>query len=348
MSKRRKVTFILSALTNAILGVGFLVVGLAATFLMYYLWGYPFDHATLKSSAPPRLMILHRILGYGYVAIYVILMAQMVPRLWRYQVEFAPRTVLHVVFGMTIGVLLIIKIAIVRFFKHLEGTLIPLIGTAVLVCTVLLLGLSVPFSLRALYLERHAPGGSAFGEQNLRRVSMLLSDRVTTAGLHFGQSILMTRCVQCHDLRTVLAKPRTPAEWTNVVRRMSERSSVLQPITPPEQQHVVAYLVAISPDLRQGASNQRAQEESHRIAKERARSSSTKASTTAEFNVEQSKRVFETSCVQCHALGLVEKHPPRTQRDAENLVARMVDNGLEASEGDLRQITFYLKSIYAK
>jgi cytochrome c5 len=304
-------------------------------------------------------MILHRILGYGYVAIYIILMTQMVPRLWRYQIEFAPRTVLHLIFGMTIGVLLIIKIAIVRFFKHLEGTLIPWLGTSVLVCTVLLLGLSVPFSLRALYLERHAPGGSAFGEQNLRRVSTLLSrtklpgdaplpDLVTASGLHLGQSLMMTRCTQCHDLRTVLAMPRTPAEWSNVVQRMSDRSGVLQPITPPEQQHVIAYLVAISPDLRQGASNQRAQETSHQMAKQRAKSLTTQATTTEQFSLAPSKRVFETSCIQCHALGLVDKHPPRTPKEAEILVARMVDNGLEASEPDLQQIVFYLKTIYAK
>jgi hypothetical protein len=222
---------------------------------MYYLWGFPFDHDKLKSSAPPRLMLLHRILGYGYAAIYVILMTQMVPRLWQYQIEFAPRTVLHLLFGMTIGVLLIIKIAIVRFFKHLESALIPWLGTAVLVCSVLLLGLSVPFSLRALYLERHAPGGSAFGEQNLRRVSTLLSatklpgdaplpNLVTASGLHLGQSLMMARCTQCHDLRTVLAMPRTPAEWSNIVQRMSDRSGVLRPITPPEQQHVIAYLIA--------------------------------------------------------------------------------------------------------
>jgi mono/diheme cytochrome c family protein len=349
----------LSALTNTILGLAFLVLAVAATFLMYHLWGYPFDHEKLKSSAPPRLMLLHRVLGYGYVAIYIILMTQMVPRLWRYQVEFPARTVVHLVLGMMIGVLLVIKIAIVRFFKHLEGALIPFMGTVVLVCTVLVLGLSVPFSLRALYLESHAPGGSAFGEENLRRVSMLLprtqlpddvppADLVTTAGLYIGQSVVMTSCVQCHDLRTVLAKPRTPAEWTDVVRRMSERSSVLRPISPREQQYAIAYLIAISPDLQQGVSNQRAQEESHTAAREVARSVSTMETTKDEFDLAQSRKIFEISCVQCHALSRVERNPPRTQKQAEKLVARMVDNGLEAPEPDLRRIIFYLKTTYAK
>jgi mono/diheme cytochrome c family protein len=349
----------MSALTNSILGVAFLILAVAATFLMYHLWGYPFDHEKLKSSAPPRLMLLHRILGYGYVAIYIILMTQMVPRLWQYQVEFPARTVVHMVLGMLIGVLLVIKIAIVRYFKHLEGTLIPLLGTSVMVCTVLVLGLSVPFSLRLLYVERHAPGGSAFGEENLQRVSVLVSrarmpgdvplaELVTSHGLHMGQSVLMTSCVQCHDLRTVLAKPRTPDEWTDVVRRMSERSSVLKPITPQDEQYVIAYLIAISPDLQQGVSNQRNQEQSHAIAKEIARNVSVRGALTEEFNFADSKKVFEVSCMQCHAASLVDQHPPRTQQQAEELVNRMVDNGLDLQDADLRKIIFYLKTKYVK
>jgi len=349
----------MSALTNTILGLAFLVLAVAATFLMYHLWGYPFDHEKLKSSAPPRLMLLHRILGYGYVSIYLILMTQMVPRLWRYQVEFPARTVVHLVLGMLIGVLLVIKIAIVRFFKHLEGTLIPFLGTSVLVCTVLVLGLSVPFALRLLYVERHALGGSAFGEENLRRVSMLLSrtqlsgdvqlaNLSTPSGLHMGQSVLMTSCVQCHDLRTVLAKPRTPDERTEVVRRMSVRSSVLRPITPQEQQYVIAYLIAISPDLQQGTSNQRDQAQSHAVAIEIAKNATTRATSIEEFNLAESKKVFEISCIQCHTTSLVERRPPRTQKQAEELVNRMVDNGLDLPEADLRKIIFYLKTTYAK
>jgi mono/diheme cytochrome c family protein len=349
----------MSAFTNTILGLAFLVLAFAATFLMYHLWGYPFDHKKLKSSAPPRLMLLHRILGYGYVAIYLILMSQMVPRLWRYQVEFPARTVVHIVLGMLIGVLLIVKIAIVRFFKHLEGTLVPILGTSVLICTVLVLGLSVPFSRRLLYVERHAPGGSAFGPENLQRVSMLLSrtrlpgdvplaDLVTPAGLRMGQSVLMTSCVQCHDLRTVLAKPRTPDEWTAVVQRMSERSSVVQPISRPEQQYVTAYLVAISPDLQQGVSSQRAQEQSHAQAKEIANNIRTAGTPIEEFNLDDARKVFEVSCMQCHETSLVERHPPRTAKQAEDLVNRMVDNGLDAPDADLRKIVFYLKTTYAK
>ncbi|MEZ4450150.1 MAG: hypothetical protein R3B09_11790 [Nannocystaceae bacterium] len=35
------------------LGILFLVVAFAVVFLMFHLWGYPFDKATRTSAAPP-------------------------------------------------------------------------------------------------------------------------------------------------------------------------------------------------------------------------------------------------------------------------------------------------------
>ena len=90
---------------NAVLGLIFWGLSVVATFLMYHLWGYPFDHETHKSDAPPGLMRLHRVIGYLYGLIYVILMWQMVPRLWNYQIEFPARTVAHLMLGMTVGVI---------------------------------------------------------------------------------------------------------------------------------------------------------------------------------------------------------------------------------------------------
>jgi hypothetical protein len=121
--------------SNAILGLLFVGVGAGASFLMFYLWGFPFDRSTHKSEAPRPLMLLHRGLGYLYAAIFVYLMIQMVPRLRNYQIELPARTVAHLIIGLVIGFTLLIKIAIVRFFKHLESTLAPFLGTLLLICT---------------------------------------------------------------------------------------------------------------------------------------------------------------------------------------------------------------------
>ena len=79
----------MSTSMSTILGLIFLGLANASVFLMFKLWGYPFDKETHTSAAPPKLMQLHRLIGYAYVLLYVIMMWHMVPRLWNYQVEIA-------------------------------------------------------------------------------------------------------------------------------------------------------------------------------------------------------------------------------------------------------------------
>src|SRR3990167_9505985 len=136
---------------NVGLGLLFLVTGLVNVLLMYRIWGYPYDKAALKSSAPRSLVLTHRASGYLFVLIYVYLMSQMLPRIWHYQIELPPRSVMHLTLGLAIGIILVVKIGIVRFFKHMESTLIPMLGTALLICTALLVGLSVQFVFKEQY-----------------------------------------------------------------------------------------------------------------------------------------------------------------------------------------------------
>lgn len=113
----------MDAYTNALLGIAFATLGFAAVFLMFKIWGYPFDEERQSSSAPPSLVLIHRLVGLVYVVLYLLLMVQMVPRVFDYQVEFSPRTVAHLMLGVTIGVILILKLAIIRYFKHFSGVI---------------------------------------------------------------------------------------------------------------------------------------------------------------------------------------------------------------------------------
>ena len=143
---------------NLVLGLSFLVLALVNTLLMYRLWGYPYDKVRHRSSAPRSLVVIHRATGYAFVIIYLFLMSEMLPRLWQYQIELPARSVMHLVLGFSIGIILIIKISIVRFFKHLESTLVPFLGTTLLICATLLIGLSAPFVFKEQYLSQQALG----------------------------------------------------------------------------------------------------------------------------------------------------------------------------------------------
>ena len=193
-------------LGNQILGTAFVILALTLTFLMYYLWRFPYDKERHVSAAPRSLLRLHRLLGYVFVALYIYLMWDMVPRLWTYQVELPARTVAHLLLGMAIGAILIIKIMIVRFFKHMEATLAPMLGTGLLVCTLLLLGLALPTTLREMFLRDAALTGGNMTDERLARVREQLPkagltdpaqiDKLATVdALLQGREVLVSKCV---------------------------------------------------------------------------------------------------------------------------------------------------------
>lgn len=357
----------MGTLGNVVLGLAFWVVGFANTLLMFKLWGYPFDHEKMVSAAPRSLMLLHRALGYVFLGIYVYLMWQMVPRMWQYQVELPARTVVHLTMGIAIGSILVVKILIVRFFKHLESSTVPLLGILLLVSTTVLIGLSAPFALRETYVSRVHATGTAPGEKALARVRDLLpkaglpkefpvESLATPAGMNQGRAVLLRKCVTCHDLRTILARPKTPENWVDTVRRMAERS-IFDPISELEQWHVSAYLVAISPDLQKAVQLKR-QAEAKAAPSEFLRrpeapkkpvlqAKATPAPADA-FDLGKAKTAFESACNGCHPLSNVENAPPKSEADARSLVARMVDNGLFTDERTLEQIVTYLARTYGK
>ncbi len=328
----------MNAALNSIFGGLFLLLAFATVFLMYHLWGYPFDKTLHKSAAPPRLMLLHRILGLAYGIVYIVLMTQMLPRLWTYQVEFPARTVAHIILGFLIGTLLLIKLFILRFARHFEEWM-PNIGTSLLICTVLLTGLLIPFSFKEQSLA--SGRGDLTSPANLERLKTLLPTAnfspstnlellATSAALNTGRQVLLGDCVICHDLRTILLRPRTPADWQQTVVRMLEKPNPSGEITAFEADTVTAYLIAITPDIQQSAQRKREQAQVPN-------STSSNAQT-----------LFENACSQCHALDLTKNYVFSSNNTPEALVERMVTNGMSLAKSDLQSIVKYIKSTFVK
>lgn len=347
---------------NEVLGLAFLGVAGALVLLMFKVWGYPYDKATNKSTAPASLVRTHRLLGYIYVAIYVYLMWEMVPRMWTYQIELPARTVAHLCLGIAIGGILIVKLSIVRFFKHMEATLVPLLGTALFICTLVLAGLALPLQFREAYLRDSALMGDTFSEERIARVReqlpktglddpARLETLATSEALLDGRRVLIEKCVQCHDLRTVLARPRTPEAWRQTVKRMAERSATaLFPISDDEEWEVTAYLVAISPTLQSTLRDKRKLDTINAMAQQAATMTGQKLMMEEmdmeAFDSAAAKEVFETKCSQCHAWQQVEWIPPVSKKAAVELVQRMVRNGLVASDNELADIVRYVNVTY--
>ncbi len=333
--------------TTVLLGIAFVILGFAAMFLMYRLWGYPFDKATHTSAAPRWAMYLHRLLGYAFAIIYVALMWKMVPRLWEYQVELPARTVIHVVVGFSIGFLLLVKIAIMRFFRHFEEWM-PYLGTAIMLGTIILIGLSLPIAL-----HEHRLAERAFSESNRVRVAQLLrtaelpaeapgpAELSTEASLRNGRRVLLDNCVKCHDLKTILAKPRSPSGWWTTVERMSDKPALFDPLTERQMYDVTAYLVAITPDLQKSSKQKREQQIAR--AAEMSKAAAAPPPEPQQIDLAAAKKTYEEVCSQCHDLDEITKAPPRTAEESRAMIQRMIkENEAELTAAQIEQVAAWL------
>lgn len=351
----------MSATLTMWLGIAFVLLAIAAVVLQAWLWSFPFDKKTRKSAAPRSWILVHRAIGYAYGIIYVIMMVEMVPRLWEYQVELPARTVMHACLGITIGVLLVVKLSILRFFRHFEEAM-PKLAMGLLVCTIVMGVLSIPYALRA-----HAYAGGAFEEQNRARTREIVAGLdfghtvdadalTTTRALGRGQEILTSKCATCHDLRTVLIKPRSGVGWLDTVQRMAAKPTLGRPLSDDDIAFVTAYLVAITPDLQEAASRKKADQKKQQetVAQMNA---ATGAPTPTEpsapppppFDPAQVKPVFEAECSQCHKLEKVEKHGTDTEDGWREVVKSMIEeNDAELDAKTATAIIQYLATTRGK
>ena len=359
--------------TTAMFGILFVALGVSATFLMYHLWGYPFDKETRKSAAPKWAMYLHRGIGYLFAICYVVLMTQMLPRLWEYQVEFKAATVAHILLGFTVGFLLVLKIAIMRFFRHFEEWM-PYLGTAILLCTILLMGLSLPVVFQERALRTAAPGGGVYSDESRARVARLLpsaqlskdaplAELSSVQALKKGRRVLLTNCVRCHDLKTIITKPRRPESWGRIVARMATKPALFSPIDDSEQWQVTAYLIAITPELQQSVKRVREMEKAKAEARKAAASPPASGDSPApgdattdtpppqpavpKVDPKQAKTAFEDECSQCHELSDVHDNPPKSHKETDELILRMIeDNEFEADKPTIELIRWYMNAHY--
>lgn len=356
------------------LGICFLVLALAATILQAWLWSFPMvpdpggPDPNGKSSAPKTWVNVHRLMGLAFVIIYVMMMWEMIPRLWEYQFELPARTIIHACMGIMIGVLLVSKIAIIRWFQHF-GASLPIFGLGILTCTVILSVLSIPFALRA-----HGISGQVYAKENLERVSRImagvemdltstdtLANIVSPSGLHEGREVLLHKCAVCHDMRTILMKPRSAKSWYSVVDRMAEKPNLGPPLSLADIPRVTAYLVAISPDLQNSLQLKRkqARERAEREKRLDAAMKNTVAASEEQrtagahapspLDKTKAKPVFEEQCSQCHELSDVDGHGGDSLTGWTKIVRQMIEEeGAELTEEQATMIIHYLAAVSPK
>ena len=127
------------------------------------------------------------------------------------------------------------------------------------------------------------------------------------------------------------------------VERMANRSIFVAPIDDDDQWRVTAYLIAISPTLQKTVQLERQQQQASsqaRLAVHDAQNGSD------DYDPAAAREVFEVLCSQCHDLADVDALPPETEAELHELMERMVENELEASEEEMAQAMRYMQETY--
>ena len=140
---------------------------------------------------------------------------------------------------------------------------------------------------------------------------------------------------------------------------MAGRASLVSPISEDEQWRVTAYLIAFTPDLQKSQSSRRAEQiekESTSVALDAAESLLTDPDfpglppdeNVPKFDRDIAQALFEKKCNQCHDLETVTSHSFPDISEAENVIQRMISNGLTANKDELATLLKYLQTAFVK
>ena len=195
---------------SAFLGGVFLVVGGLALLLMLRVYG-----TKVPTETRLKLVRMHRILGWSFLALYLVMAVVMVQKVVNYT-SFKPLQALHITLGIGLLPILAVKILIVRRYPSLHR-LLPALGITVYCLSVVLVVLGAgPF----LIAKATAPDVEGLGEEQL---------------VALGEQLLPQRCQKCHDLDRVydLKGRRSAALWATTVDRMVELDPPLEDVRAP-------------------------------------------------------------------------------------------------------------------
>lgn len=212
--------------TTIWIGLSMGLIAVINASLMTWLWRFPMkpDAAGRSISTAPRAgVLLHRGLGYIFILLYAVLLFEMLPRMWEFRVT-TPAGILHAILGVTIGVLLAVKIAVIRRFQRF-GHRLPWIGGTLAVTTLITVALGVVPAWRVV--QPFAP----------------LTPQQTR-----DRDVVVRKCNQCHGASTIASEREDAREWDRITRKMqrfSRRIPGKDPITDEERIAAARYLSSI-------------------------------------------------------------------------------------------------------
>jgi ferredoxin-NADP reductase len=180
------------------------------------------------ANTSSRMLALHRIGGYLFIALFCVMAYFMVARLRNEGGDTSPAVNIHLALAMILSPLLFIKVLIARYYKNQHGLLTPIGLTIFVLAFVLIASTAAPYLARASKIEQVSidPEHSA----------------PVTIDVNQASDLMQKRCSKCHNLERVIGARKDAQGWLATVSRM--RALPGSGISDADAQTIVSWLAS--------------------------------------------------------------------------------------------------------
>src|SRR5579864_3094782 len=206
------------------LGLAFVLLGGINVWLVLEAWS-----RVKAAKASSRMLTLHRIGGYLFIALFCVMTYFMVARLRSGGIDTSVTVTLHLALAMILSPLLFIKVLIARYYKNQLNLLMP-IGLTIFVLAFVLIASTVgPYLARASKIEQVS-------------IDPAHQAPLVTIDVNQASDLTQKRCSKCHNLDRVVGARKDAQGWITTVDRM--RAIAGADITEAEAQTIISYLAS--------------------------------------------------------------------------------------------------------
>jgi hypothetical protein len=170
--------------------------------------------------AGTALLWIHRLAGYGFIAIMTFLFAGMLFKLAQYPNALSPRVVWHGAAGFAVVAFLFLKWATVRPFRGLLR-FAPALGFVVFGLAVIVVNFGATLTLFAAAKKEEIKAAEPTTTAEVKKMhDEMLALEQTPKGepLHEARFVFAEKCGRCHHLRRPFENPQK--DWHALIERM--------------------------------------------------------------------------------------------------------------------------------
>jgi len=225
---------------SSIVSVLFILIGIITVLIMLKLQGNPKDKDSNK-----RLILSHRMLGYIFLFIFLVMLFLMVKKVSGLNYEPSPRAVIHLVLANMLIPIFLTKILIARFFKRLYPNLI-LLGLMIFFLSFTMVAITAGYHFLKTATDQPSESASVSAirplthqeQNNVQKHETLDSSQAAV------KELIHKKCTTCHTLERIKKAKKTKSEWRTTVEKMIKYSMNPDLLTEEEINMMISYLTS--------------------------------------------------------------------------------------------------------